>query len=103
MSEVVTVAAVSDLSPGEAIAVEIHGHTIALFNVAGTYYAIDDTCTHQGGPLSDGEIDGTVVTCPWHFAEFDITTGKVLNPPADCAVKSHPVTVEGDEIKVEIS
>ncbi len=103
MPDLVKIANTDDLSPGEAIAVEIHGQKIALFNVDGAHYAIDDTCTHRGGPLSEGQIDGTVVTCPWHSAEFEITTGEVVNPPADRAVKSYPVTVEGNEIKIEIS
>ena len=103
MPELVKIADVGSLAPGEAIAIDLQGTKIALFNVDGTYYAIDDTCTHRGGPLSEGDIDGTVVTCPWHSAEFEITTGEVVNPPADCAVKSYPVTVEGNEIKIEIS
>ena len=103
MPELVKIADVGSLAPGKAIAIDLQGTKIALFNVDGTYYAIDDTCTHRGGPLSEGDIDGTVVTCPWHSAEFEITTGEVVNPPADCAVKSYPVTVEGSEIKIEIS
>ena len=101
MTEVVKIANVDDVSPGEAIAVEVGDLTIALFNVEGTYYAIENTCTHQGGSLSEGQIVGTVVTC-LHFAEFDITTGEVVNPPADRGVTSYPVTVEGNEIKVEV-
>jgi nitrite reductase/ring-hydroxylating ferredoxin subunit len=75
---------------------------VALFNVEGTYYAIGDTCTHRGGPLSEGDVQGTKVTCPWHGAHFDLKTGAVLGPPAQKGVPSYKVTVEGDDIKVEV-
>ena len=59
-------------------------------------------CTHQGGPLSEGEVEGTVVTCPWHGATYDITTGSVLGPPAPEGVVSYKVQVDGNDIKVEL-
>ena len=102
MAELVTVAKASELGTGQAKVVEVKGQAIAVFNVGGKFYAIEDTCPHVGGPLSEGEFQGTTVTCPWHGAQFDVTTGKVLAPPADEAVKSYPVHVEGDEIKVEV-
>lgn len=102
MAELVTVAKTSEVGAGQAKAVDVKGQTIALFNVGGTFYAIEDTCTHVGGPLSEGEVQGTAVTCPWHGAQFDVTSGKVLGPPAAEGVKSYPVRVEGDEIKLEV-
>jgi len=102
MAELVTVAKTSEIGAGQAKAVDVKGQTVALFNVGGTFYAIEDTCTHVGGPLSEGEVQGTAVTCPWHGAQFDVTSGKVLGPPAAEGVKSYPVRVEGDEIKVEL-
>jgi nitrite reductase/ring-hydroxylating ferredoxin subunit len=69
--------------------------------VDGTFYAIGDTCTHKGGPLSQGKVLDWTVTCPWHGAQFDIRTGNVLTPPAPSGVPSYKVVVEGDEIKVE--
>lgn len=102
MAELVTVAKISEVGAGQAKAVDVKGQTIALFNVGGTFYAIEDTCTHVGGPLSEGEVQGTAVTCPWHGAQFDVTSGKVLGPPAAEGVKSYPVRVEGDEIKLEV-
>ena len=69
---------------------------------SGRYYAIDDTCTHRGGPLSEGEVDGTTVTCPWHGARFDVRNGTVLNPPAAKGVCSYSVRVDGNDIKVEV-
>ena len=86
MTEVVKIANVGDVSPGEAIAVEVGDRMIALFNVDGAYYAIDDTCTHRGGPLSEGVLEEKTVTCPWHGATFDVTTGEVLGPPASIGV-----------------
>ena len=103
MAELVTVAKTTEVGAGQAKAVQVKGQTIALFNIGGTYYAIEDTCTHQGGPLSDGEVEGTAVTCPWHGAQFDVTSGKVLSPPAPDGVKSYKVHLQGDEIQLEIA
>ena len=79
------------------------GEKVALFNVGGTLYAISDTCTHRGGPLSEGEVNGTDVTCPLHGATFDLTTGSVKGPPASSAVTHYEVQVEGDEIQIAAS
>ena len=72
MSRSVKIAETSDLSPGECKSVEVESQTIALFNVGGTFYAIDGICTHMGGPLGEGTLDGEIVTCPWHGAEFNV-------------------------------
>ena len=80
MGETTKVAKANDLAPGKAMCVEVAGQKVALFNLDGSYYAIGDSCTHVGGPLSDGEVDGKVVTCPLHGAQFDVTTGGVLGP-----------------------
>ena len=103
MGSVKTVAKTKDLPVGKALAVDIDGKKIALFNVNGHYYAIDDECTHAGGTLSDGEVDGTVVTCPWHGATFDIKSGKALSEPAEADASSYKVVVEGEDIKLEVS
>jgi nitrite reductase/ring-hydroxylating ferredoxin subunit len=76
---------------------------LAIYNVDGAVHAIDGTCTHRGGPLGEGELTGNVVTCPWHGARFDVTTGAVLGPPASKEVASYRVTVEGDSIFVELA
>ena len=102
MPKLLKIAKTKDLPPGEAAAFTVEGQKIALFNVEGTYYAIGDTCTHRGGPLSEGEVQGTKVTCPWHGADFDIKTGAVLGPPAQNSVPSYKVMVDGDDIKVEV-
>ena len=101
MGTLVKVAEKKDLPSGKAIAVEVNGKQIALFNVNNQYYAIEDTCTHAGGSLSEGDVEGTIVTCPWHGATFDITNGKVLSEPASEGVKNYKVRIEGEEIKIE--
>jgi len=102
MGQLVKVAQANDLPEGRAIAVEVAGQKVALFNVGGTYYAIGDTCTHRGGPLSEGEVEGTMVTCPWHGASFDLTCGKALSPPAPRGVACYQVHVDGQDIKIEL-
>ena len=102
MGRLIKVAETNEVPPGTAQAVEADGCRIALFNHAGGYYAIGDTCTHRGGPLSEGEVDGTVVTCPLHGATFDITTGNVLGPPASEGVASYTIQLDGNDIKVEL-
>ncbi|HVS27414.1 MAG TPA: non-heme iron oxygenase ferredoxin subunit [Burkholderiales bacterium] len=102
MAGFVKVLKTEDLAPGQGKMVEVSGKKIALFNVDGDYYAIDDTCTHKGGPLSEGELAGREVTCPWHGATFDVTTGEVLGPPAPEGVARYNVRVSGDSIEIEI-
>ena len=103
MGRIVKVAETKDVPPGTAMDVDLEGRSVALFNVDGRFYAIDGTCTHRGGPLSEGELDGTVVTCPWHGARFDVTTGEVLGPPAARGVGRYDVRVEGEDVKIEIA
>src|SRR5262245_21239994 len=102
MAKLVKIAETKDLAPGQAGAFDVEGQRIAVFNVAGTIYALEDTCSHEGGPLSEGQIEGDKVTCPWHRADFDLKTGAVLGPPAFEGVKSYKVVVEGNDIKVEV-
>src|SRR5437867_3612040 len=92
------VAETKNLPPGKAMSVEVEGRRLALFNVDGTFYAIGGVCTHRGGPLSEGDLEGTVITCPLHGAQFDVTSGEVVNPPAPQGVPSYRVQVDGDEI-----
>ena len=101
MPEFVKVARIDDIPAGHATMVEVNGKEIALFNVGGSFHAIDNTCTHVGGPLCEGELEGTEVTCPWHGAVFDVTTGQVLGPPAGQGVNRYNVRVDGSDIEVE--
>jgi 3-phenylpropionate/trans-cinnamate dioxygenase ferredoxin component len=88
--------------PGSARQVEVAGKSIAMFNVSGTIHAIDNDCTHDGGPLSEGVVSDGCVVCPWHGAEFDLITGKALTPPAVEDVRSYRVVVSGDDISIEM-
>ena len=103
MGRWVKVAETTDVAPGTALEVDLDGRTIALFNVDGAIHAIDGTCTHLGGPLAEGELDGTVVTCPWHGACFDVRTGEVLGPPAPENVAAFGVQVDGEDVKIEVT
>lgn len=99
----VTVAKVGEIPVGGVKIVRLDDQEIAVFNLAGAYYAMDDVCTHDGGPLAEGVIEGEVIECPRHGARFDIKTGAVLAMPATQAVPTYPVRVDGDEIKVRLS
>jgi nitrite reductase (NADH) small subunit len=79
---------------------QVNGATIALANVDGNFYAIDNTCLHRGGPLGQGELEGKVVTCPWHGWQYDVSSGKVVMNPA-VGVKTFPVELRGDDIFVD--
>ncbi len=103
MGDSITVATLSDLPPGARRHVNAGGREVAIFNVGGTIHAIGGACTHRGGSLGEGELDGTVVTCPWHGAQFDVTTGQVVGPPAAESVPAYNVVVDGEEIQVDLS
>jgi len=102
MARFVKVATTDELEDEQAKLVEVEGQKIALVRVAGNFYALSDTCTHRGGPLSEGTVEGTEVTCPWHGARFDIKTGAVLGPPAGREVRSYPVRVAGADVEIEV-
>lgn len=96
----VTVARVGDIPEGGVKVVRLEDQPIALFRLAGVYYALDDVCTHDGGPLAEGILAGHTIECPRHGAKFDVRTGEVLALPATAPVPGYAVRVEGDEIKV---
>jgi 3-phenylpropionate/trans-cinnamate dioxygenase ferredoxin subunit len=100
-AEFVTVATVDELQPGERMVVELGRRWVAIFNVEGMYYAIEDVCTHDDGPLAEGELNGCIIACPRHGATFDIRTGKVLSAPAMVDVKSYDVQIQGNDIQVK--
>jgi len=102
MPQYTKVASGGDITPGSAKLLEINGKRIALFNVDGIYYAIDDTCTHRGGPLSEGMVEGEEVECPWHGARFNLNTGVVLGGPAPKDVACYNVRVQGDDVEIEV-
>ena len=102
MAGFVKAAKSDEIAPGQGKMVELNGKKIAIFNVEGAFYAINDTCTHRGGPLSQGAVSGTTVVCPWHGAQYDLKTGGVLTPPAPQGVARYNVVVEGDEVRIEL-
>lgn len=98
----VTLATVSEVPPGHAKQAKVGDKTLAIFNVNGSFYAIDDTCPHRGASLAEGSLEGHEVTCPWHAAIFDVTTGAHLSPPARSDVACYKVQVVGDQVQVDI-
>lgn len=98
----VQVCKTSDVPLGNIRPFKANGKDVAIANVDGKFYCINGHCTHKGGPLGEGELDGEVVTCPWHGARFDVTTGTVLSPPAPTAVSCFKLKVEGDQILVDV-
>ena len=102
-SQFVKVGSAADLKPGELAAFDAGGVRIAVANANGQLFAIDELCTHEQCSLAaDGTLEGTVVTCGCHGAQFDVTTGQVLAPPAPAPLKTYPVHVEQGEIVVEV-
>ncbi len=98
----IKVAQVQDVPAGTGKQVTVNGRKIALFNLGGTFVAVDDTCPHRGGSLSDGPVSGTEVQCPWHGARFDLMTGNHLCPPARSGVTAFKVQVSGDEVQIDV-
>lgn len=101
MAEFVKVASTGDLPPGSGMTVEVGDKPIAVFNCDGTFYAIDDACPHQGGPLGEGELEGTTVACPWHEWRYDVCTGVNVDDDS-CKVATHPVKIDGQDLLVEV-
>jgi 3-phenylpropionate/trans-cinnamate dioxygenase ferredoxin subunit len=97
-----TVAPVEDVPPGERIVIEVGRDWIVIFNVGGTFYAINDNCTHEEYPLSEGRLDGHAIECAKHGAQFDVRTGAVLCAPAFQPVKTYPIRVEDGQILIGV-
>jgi 3-phenylpropionate/trans-cinnamate dioxygenase ferredoxin component len=105
MSEFVAVAKTSEVPDPGTMLVEVGERLVALIHAAGHFYALDDVCTHDGGPLSDGPIDPQehTIACPRHGAKFDIRSGAAVTMPATKPTRSHEVKVEGDQVFVRLS
>ena len=101
MPTLTKVAKTSDIPSGSGKVVEVGGKTIAVFNCDGTFYATDNTCKHRGGPLGEGSLSGTTVTCPWHGWEYDVTSGACQMDPS-ITVQTFDVKVEGDDLLISI-
>ncbi|HLB63447.1 MAG TPA: non-heme iron oxygenase ferredoxin subunit [Anaerolineales bacterium] len=98
--EFLTVAQVDELPSGERKLIDVDGMPIVVFNIAGEYFAIADVCSHDSGPVGEGEVEGMQIECPRHGARFELRTGKVLSLPAVVDIPAYPVRVEGDEIQI---
>ncbi len=104
MSDFIAVANRSELPDPGSMLVEVDDQLIVLIHAAGHFYALDDVCTHDGGPLSDGPVDAAAATiaCPRHGAKFDIKSGAAVTMPATKATIAHEVKVEGDKVFVKL-
>ncbi|MFY9578601.1 MAG: non-heme iron oxygenase ferredoxin subunit [Gaiellaceae bacterium] len=100
MADFVKVAETSEIPAGRLKLVDVGGTRVAVANVDGSFAAFSDECTHDGGPLSEGDLDGEIVTCPWHFSRFNVRTGEIVDSPAEEPVTVYEVKVEGDAIYV---
>jgi len=100
--EFVEIAPASELPNGKRLFVEVGDKPIVIFNIAGQFFAIGDVCTHDGGPLGDGDLEGNHVVCPRHGAEFDVRTGKAMSMPAVVDIPAYPVQVRDGNVFVGI-
>ncbi|HEY7536025.1 MAG TPA: non-heme iron oxygenase ferredoxin subunit [Thermodesulfobacteriota bacterium] len=103
MPEFVRVAKTSDIITGEIKAFDVDGEIIAICHVDGKYYAIKDECSHMEYPLSDGSLEGEIITCSWHGAKFNVRTGEVLSMPAVVPIETYQLKIEGEYIYVLIA
>jgi NAD(P)H-dependent nitrite reductase small subunit len=101
MSEFVPVLSVTDLPPGQAAEVSVGTQPVALFNIGGTFHALTNRCPHRGGPLGQGFVDGSQVSCPWHNYTFDVTTGENVVDP-QLKVARYDVKVEDGRVFVKV-
>ena len=101
MGNLVNVGKTSDIPEGEMKLVEVEEERILLSNIGGNFYAIGEVCSHADGPLSDGDIDGSEVECPFHGARFNLKTGLNTSPPAYEPVPCYPVSIQNDDILIE--
>jgi len=101
MAEFVAVARAEDVKEGEMRAFDARDAKIAVANVGGTFYAFGDTCTHMGCSLAEGDLEETIVTCPCHGSEFDVTSGEVLRGPAREPVSAYEVRAEGENLEIK--
>ncbi|HEV7731769.1 MAG TPA: Rieske 2Fe-2S domain-containing protein [Candidatus Binatia bacterium] len=100
MSTFVKACAASDIAPGTGKTVTVEGKELALFNIDGTFRAIDNECPHRGGPLGEGDVEGCLVTCPWHAWQFDVTTGESVTD--DMKVSTYETKLDGDAVLVAL-
>ena len=100
MAEYVSVAQSAEIAAGQMKQVDVGDKSLLIVNVAGDYFAVDGACTHRGGPLGEGELEGELVTCPWHRGGFNVKTGQPIALPTTTPVATYPVRVVGSTIEV---
>ncbi len=100
MGDFRAVARATEIPSGEMKVVDVDGEEVVIANVDGAFFAFGNVCTHEGGPLVEGELQGEAVTCPWHASIFNVKSGEVLEEPAKDSIPTYEVRVEGDEIQV---
>jgi 3-phenylpropionate/trans-cinnamate dioxygenase ferredoxin subunit len=98
--EYTRVAGVDEIPVGRIKLVDVAGERLAVANGGDVFYAFSDECTHDGGPLSEGELEGAIVTCPWHFSRFDLRTGEIIDSPAEDPITVYEVKVEDGGVYV---
>ncbi|NIP85989.1 MAG: Rieske 2Fe-2S domain-containing protein [Planctomycetales bacterium] len=103
MPDFVKVASVAEIPDPGKLAVECDERIVVVCHVDGQFYCIDDVCTHDGGPLGDGQLESCQIICPRHGARFDVRTGKALSMPATHDTRAHEIRIEGDDILVRLS
>ena len=103
MSEFVVAAKISEMPESGKLCLEIEDRFVVIALIEGQYYCIDDVCTHDGGPLGEGELNGFCLSCPRHGAEFDVRTGAAVTMPATEPTTAHEVRIEGDNILVKLA
>ena len=102
MADFIKVAELSQVAEGSLYPLEVDGELVCLARVKGEIYAFTDNCTHISGPLNEGDLEGCTITCPWHGAQFDVSTGKVLRGPARQDLFTYPVKIEGESIFISL-
>jgi nitrite reductase (NADH) small subunit len=95
-------AKVAEIPAGEIREINLGGTSVAIARIDGNFFAINSVCLHHGGPLGEGSLEGTVVTCPWHGWQYDVTSGRLLQQPSD-GVQCYAVEVRADEVFVDIA
>jgi 3-phenylpropionate/trans-cinnamate dioxygenase ferredoxin component len=102
MSDFLKVSCMDELEEGDMLPLEADGELVCLARVEGCIYAFTDNCTHISGPLNEGELEGHILTCPWHGAQFDVRTGKVLRGPARQDITTYAVQIDGASILIRL-
>jgi len=100
--DLIKIGEIKDIQSSQMKAVDVNGERICVANVEGKYYAIGNVCTHMGGPLAEGKLEGFEVECPWHGSKFDIRTGRVVKPPAMREEPTYEVKVEDNNVLIKI-